>query len=320
MKKPSYIARRSNNALRAFKEKLSNIPQSGNGLHYYLMTLALSGKKARIEQGQLFELLKEATDKEKVGRLVSDREIKDTLDKCYNSKGKYRLIEKPKTVFKADAFHSICEHGKQGSLTHFKSASPIKIPDNPKEQCKAFLNALYKPLDKVLLGDTYTYKPEELFTVQEFTDGLQFLQDEHLPELIVMNPLSGATYINSNGNDSVREHTLVSHYQYCLAEFDNPEHFPLEKQLKFWAGWQMIKDVPKIKSIVYSGGKSYHVLLKVNLNSYDEWETTVKSQIVQGMFKPLGIDTQNQNPAGFTRLAGGNREGKTQELIYLSDI
>lgn len=105
--------------------------------------------------------------------------------------------------------------------------------------------------------------------------------------------------------------TQVSDYRHCLLEFDDA---PLELQ---WAAIQASR-LP-ISSVVYSGEKSLHCLVKVDAGEdHDEFRRRA-GLAKQAVERFVGIKADKTlDAARLTRLAGGVRCGKVQTLIAVN--
>ena len=120
---------------------------------------------------------------------------------------------------------------------------------------------------------------------------------------IIPNPMTGGsaevtsndgrwTYLSWASKATVATAPLV------ICEFD---HLPPEQQLLFWSGVIDTKSLD-IRSLVWSGNKSYHALVKVPADrERGEYVTYLQSILP-------GVDTALMDAAGLTRLAGGINE------------
>ena len=93
-----------------------------------------------------------------------------------------------------------------------------------------------------------------------------------------------------------------------VCEFDN---IPPEQQLAFWSGVITMKQ-PDVRSLVWSGSKSYHALVKVP----DGKDRNEYVAYLQGIMP--GIDPAPMHSCGLTRFAGGVNEktGQLQRLVW----
>lgn len=114
---------------------------------------------------------------------------------------------------------------------------------------------------------------------------------------IRFNPLDGKGVKNEN----------VTEYRYALVESDN---MSVEKQNAILRELEL-----PIATLVYSGGKSIHAIVKVEATSYPEYRKRVDYLYDVCKKNGLTIDTQNRNPSRLSRMPGVERNGKRQFII-----
>ena len=68
-------------------------------------------------------------------------------------------------------------------------------------------------------------------------------------------------------------------------------------------------------SLVYSGGKSIHAIVKIEAANYDEYRKRVDYLYEVCRKNGLDIDRQNRNPSRLSRMPGIERNGKKQFLV-----
>jgi hypothetical protein len=109
--------------------------------------------------------------------------------------------------------------------------------------------------------------------------------------------------LDGNGvkNDNVTE------FKYALVESDSMD---LEKQNAIIREL----DLP-IASLVFSGKKSIHAIVKVDAANYDEYRKRVDYLYDVCKKNGLDIDNQNRNPSRLSRMPGIERNGKKQFII-----
>ena len=142
-----------------------------------------------------------------------------------------------------------------------------------------------------------------------------------VPQLVCCNPIKpeGGWVADANGcHHSMRCGDAVATFRHCVAEFDSlapdPEVSKL-KQAAFWIGF----GIDDVATLVDSGGKSLHALLRVDVANRRDWETKVADGLFRRALVPLGADPACKNPARLTRVAGASRAtkgGSLQKLVY----
>lgn len=114
---------------------------------------------------------------------------------------------------------------------------------------------------------------------------------------IRFNPLDGKGVKNDN----------VTDFRYALVESDSME---LGKQYALFKELEL-----PIATLVHSGKKSLHAIVKVDARDYQEYRKRVDYIYQICKKNGLDIDTQNRNPSRLSRMPGIMRNGKKQFLI-----
>lgn len=114
---------------------------------------------------------------------------------------------------------------------------------------------------------------------------------------IRFNPLDGKGVKNEN----------VTDYRYALVESDS---VAVERQNAIIRELEL-----PVATLVYSGGKSVHAIVKIEAGSYEEYRKRVNYLYDVCKKNGLVVDTQNRNPSRLSRMPGAIRNGKKQFLI-----
>lgn len=99
----------------------------------------------------------------------------------------------------------------------------------------------------------------------------------------------------------------VTRYAYALAESDD---LSIEDQKKLFINFKL-----PIATLVESGGKSVHALVKIDASDEAEYKQRVAFLFDWLAKHKFVVDENNKNPARLSRLAGVMRKGKLQKLI-----
>ena len=100
----------------------------------------------------------------------------------------------------------------------------------------------------------------------------------------------------------------VTAFPYAMIEFDK---IPLERQLP------LIAKLPlRIVSVTFSGDRSYHALVKVDVGSLEQYEEHVGA--IYEIMDDFGPDPNNKNASRMSRLPGVYRGDQQQRLVYLN--
>jgi len=114
---------------------------------------------------------------------------------------------------------------------------------------------------------------------------------------IRVNPFDGCGVNDSNVKD----------FRYALIESDE---ISIEKQ------YTILKELElPIATLVHSGGKSLHALVKIDAPTYEEYRKRVDFLYSICRKNSFSIDKQNRNPSRLSRMPGITRKGKPQYLI-----
>ena len=114
---------------------------------------------------------------------------------------------------------------------------------------------------------------------------------------IRFNPLDGKGVKNDN----------VVEYKYALVESDAED---IEKQNAILRELEL-----PIATLVHSGKKSLHAIVKVDAEDYSEYRKRVEYLYTVCKKNGLKVDTQNKNPSRLSRMPGIIRNGHKQFLI-----
>ena len=188
----------------------------------------------------------------------------------------------------------------------------------PTEQLKIFLKTLFKSGEYVgyVSNDVYFNKDHDRYeptkgvyyrTVDDLLKSLDRYPDDlgatigdwkkEAGAWIRINPLDGKGASKKN----------VTRYSYCLIESDD---LPIKEQEETFKRLNL-----PIATMVYSGGKSIHAIVKIDATNIQEYEERV--QFCYDFLKNNGIsiDVQNKDPNRLSRMPGVTRNGVVQTLL-----
>ena len=121
--------------------------------------------------------------------------------------------------------------------------------------------------------------------------------DPEVGAWIRFNPLDGTGCKNKN----------VTDFRYALVESDDTD---INKQNAILRELEL-----PIATLVFSGKKSLHAIVKIEAASYEEYRKRVDYLYTICKKNGLNVDTQNKNPSRLSRMPGVMRNGKKQFLI-----
>ncbi|MEJ0000850.1 MAG: hypothetical protein WDO13_17795 [Verrucomicrobiota bacterium] len=110
-----------------------------------------------------------------------------------------------------------------------------------------------------------------------------------------------------SGNQGGYTDQDVMAYRFAVLESDI---LPFDLQLSVLARLPL-----PVAAITFSGGKSFHALVRVNAPDAPTYHKGVQHMLA--LLRPLGFDQQTGNPSRMSRLGGATRGSKHQRLVYL---
>lgn len=211
--------------------------------------------------------------------------------------------------------------GGEADARDLIARSPIDLSGlrkDPHAQTAAFLSALYGPDDLLFVKRTKNENAtpgENLLPRRDWTPERLAGRD-----CLYRNPLTGRMGKTTGGVDSYSSADCIAVHRYALLEFD---HLPLRKQAAFWLGFLVSSPLaPRLVSLVWSGGKSIHGLIRINADQLTAptWEKYLRERFASNPEGRYKADPCGFKPHGGTRLAGARRNdnGAVQEALYLA--
>ena len=143
-----------------------------------------------------------------------------------------------------------------------------------------------------------------------------FEDDWPLPTHILPNDLTGRPEKNERGEDSYALESCILHKRIAVVEFDE---MPLKVQAAFWRGAIRSGLLP-VLSLVYSGGKSIHGLLRLKDGGFAAQWGILERALSSDADPAYRCDLACRNAGRMTRFPGAVRPetGKRQRLLYLA--
>ncbi len=187
-----------------------------------------------------------------------------------------------------------------------EASVPGPRPDWRERDRSEFIRALFEPSDNISIvvkggnggkpanrGDTWT--PEELADPNKT---VAWTPTSRYGAWVRVNPLKkdGATDAD------------VARFGHCLVESDD---LPIDDQYRLLLASQL-----PVATLVHSGGKSIHALVKVGAKDAEEYATRVAT--VYAFLESAGytVDKANRNPSRLSRLPGVMRGDNPQYLLH----
>jgi hypothetical protein len=198
-----------------------------------------------------------------------------------------------------------------------KASSPVPIPDEPGEQCDAFLTRILRPgqLYNLVASDRArpefpgpTFQTEELLC-PEYKGAIPSVAPGGF---LRFNPVAGP----GSGKLGCHCDRDIAGFDYVLIESDSL-HLDLQVTLLI----KLLDMGFPIVSAVHTGGKSIHALIRLSAPDHDEFRTLARR--VYARLVRLGFDPSTSNPSRMTRLPGclrtfPDKSTALQKLLYLA--
>lgn len=310
---------------RSYQRSLKNLPFMVGQRNPNLVPIALQGLRERRSPEDIYEDILQNCGEPGLDDVEVNRAVKAAI-RYYNgnplsgrpTKSTRQRMRKPeRDPVGRDFVRNMVEAGTGATPDSLRSLSRVQVPADAREQYRAYLATLFKPDEYLCMGEVWSKD------VRPMKDWLA-VQGE-LPDHVITNPLSGEWGRTTDGRPSQRCKECVVAYRHALIEFDG---LPLEDQYAFWTGVLASEDKPllPVVSLVFSGGKSIHGLLRLDAKDEDEWKahwTRLKAYLCnQDAPEDQRIDTACSDPSRLTRTAGARRSDKPgmplQSLLYLA--
>jgi len=232
--------------------------------------------------------------------------------------------QEPQPTFPDKVRNLIAIGGMKATVEDLTALSPTDVKFNHRGyQTDAFLRRLWRPDEYLHIEDSRHHASASLgLQLRPCAEWLELLHKRPMPgDIIGRNPYSGRQGLNGAGQPSYVSADCVSCFRFALIEFDA---LPIPEQCAFWLG--VIRTMPRfavrLTSLVYSGEKSIHGLLRVD--GYKGTQQTLKRDMAR-LFCSDPDESYHADPSGFiprggTRLAGAKRRsnGEIQRLIFLA--
>lgn len=207
----------------------------------------------------------------------------------------------------------------------YDGAAPVGSQEsskNPTGELITYLHALYGPNDHVAycLDAKHDEEKDKWYpcsngeysrTRDEIILALERNPGDIAAALGAVNKAAGA-WIRINPVDGQgAADKNVTRFGYALVESDN---MPLGEQLQKMYDLRL-----PIKMVVYSGGKSFHAIVRVDALNDDEYRANVAYLFNYCNAHGLQVDRNNSNPSRLSRMPGVER-GENYQHIVATDI
>lgn len=231
-----------------------------------------------------------------------------------SAKPSARRRKRPKVEFDPDWLATVAARMPEADADWFKARSPLDVT---AQTADSFLKALFYPGEKALCFTKYKSQGQLLWshdgggnTLEGWATGLvdggwflaQPVTGEYTHQERFVKPH------NPTGR-SRRCAECMTAFRYVLLESDKDEVPPA-----LWLS--VLSQLPlPIASVVTSGGKSVHSLIRIDATTKQKWEAA--KDAIFSLAIPLGADKASMKVVQLTRLPFVHRGAHLQELLYL---
>lgn len=290
-------------------------PPPGQGVNLWCLAAAYACNRYGLSPDAAISLIRD-----KISRNPKGGEIERAVGKAYRQdtveREQHSIVDKY-----VEAELRALAHKVQGwSVEDLKNVSPVDV-----SRCSSleFLRHVFKIQEKVIIatrindrGTIWLNDPSDPNSREDELDSFKNPPEEQ-GAWFLSNPVTGdavrlerlKTPTNPHGESLRAEENLTS-FKYLVLESD-------EAPEDLWLSALVQLPLP-IVSIVSSGGKSLHALIRIDAVDGDHWRA-IKQRIGPALVT-LGADKSALTAVRLTRLPGSYRKEKErwQELLYLN--
>lgn len=290
---------------------LLDIVPRGQGFHQSIGYLARTGRRLGFRRGFIIDLI----NMHPYTPLSAQREIERTVNYFYEVDDEPGAYSRLSTAVEGNtkALEAFISGMPTVTFDDIKAVSGVKVPDDEFEQLMLAMNTLFRKDEKVMIMHADSCTPYYIKNVKYLGDDSSLL---YFPFFIV-NPLSGFAGLSGDGERTFRGDSCVTSYRHVLVEMDM---VPIEDQLKFWYKVLTVESPfnYKVKTITYSGKKSLHAILEVNIANRTQWLEKIRTTLFRNLLINYGVDMSCCSISRLSRLPGHFRikEKQVQQLLY----
>lgn len=296
-------------------ECLPPCPAPGDGVHIWILQAAWAGRKSGLSADSTLTAIRAA-----ISRPPRLRELEEAVRKVFNTDPQTKFDPPIKANFDPIALDQLAQKLPGFTEEDLTARSPIR-----PEDCTSatFLRNLFKIGERVAVFTKMAAQPELLWESPVNPESLDIHELDEITNpdpgfgvWFLANPVSGeplavqrlASERNPEGLTFRAEENLIS-FRYLVLESDNTRS-------DLWI--RVIAQIPlPIASVVTSGGRSIHALVRIDASDAAEWKT-IRARIAPALVA-LGADLSAMTTVRLTRLPFCFRREKNemQRLLFL---
>ena len=285
-----------------FLAYLNQPMQRGLGLHRHLYALCCFGVKANLSCNECISMIENRYENIRKGEIEesyrnAQSSVEPFVEFTHNNQTQPNIVPISINITK-----SLC-------LEDITELSEVLVGMDSEDDSVNYICHLFEKDDYIYMGNGYTTE------VKKRDEWLKGSVSEY--EFIGCNPYTGEEGETKGGKMSLRADSSVKEFRYCVAEMDG---LPLDKQTFFWHSIIKENFLP-VASIVYSGSKSLHALIKLDIErDISVLNKEIKNNLYKNCLVRYGCDVACANVGRLTRNAGHlrkDKDGTEQKLLYL---
>jgi hypothetical protein len=247
-----------------------------------------------------------------------DRQIERAYDYVGAEGGTAPKKRRSKFEFQLHILQSVAAQASEVNEAWVASRSPI---DPATVTPATFLRSIYEPGETVIVFDDCESQGQEAWRHPgpgvDRSDIDRFVSGRANGVWFLVQPVDGRWHPNPRvgGTRSRRSMESVTRWKYAVLECDYEKEHPGVNALWLAAVVQMPL---RIVAIYTSGGRSIHVLIRVDADSKEAWDALRNR--MRALVVPLGADEGALTAVRLSRLPCCERGAQMQRLLYLNPL
>lgn len=314
-----------------YAAELSSLSSYVHGRNARLLKIALLGRHEGFSPERIAADLIDAGGEPRLTDAEVNRAVAKAFDAAVWNKSSYpphhrgthgralcpKAPKTPRINEKTQGFvrEMIAASGGEGSSAALRALSVYPVVDDETFDTYDLLDELLPDNDTDLYfaGTPYTKRTRE--SLRTKAQLLDLISSANSPTHFIPNPFTGESALNERGEESYCLEKTLAAKRLALIEFDE---LPLKAQAAFWIGAIKEKLLP-VASLVYSGGKSIHGLLRLKPTDWEGQWRTIEKLLASDPERKFHCDIACKNPGRMTRFPWTKRPdtGRFQKVLYI---
>lgn len=291
---------------------IRDCPPPGHGVHQWTLSAANTLARLGVAPDQAAQIIRA-----RMTRRPRGREIEDAIEKAYREAHLPIPVwspggqPSPTAAFDPGALARVARRGPGVDIGWLRARSPLDPFDQTPD---TYLRALFREGEVVLVFNRLESQGDVAWVhrgpgcVSDELD--RFREGQPDGTWFLSNPVDGQMRANAQGRMSRRSEGNITSFRHLVVESDRAD--PAQ-----WLSVIVQAPLPVV-SLVTSGGKSIHALVRVNARDGEHWRMIVGR--IRPILVTLGADAGAMSAVRLTRLPDCMRvsKGRRQELLFLN--